>query len=248
MGKLNGQVAIVTGSSKGIGKAIALALALEGANVVVNYLNDIEGAEAVASHLREAGVKAMAIGGDVSSYADSKNLIQQTVQELGRLDILVNDAGITRDKSFKNMSEQMWHEVISSNLDSVFNCSHNALPTMLAQKYGRIINISSIIGQAGGFGQTNYSASKAGINGFTRSLALEVAKAGITVNAICPGFIETEMVAAVPADKLDAIKARVPMGRLGTPEEVARLVVYLAAEGDYITGQEININGGMFMG
>jgi acetoacetyl-CoA reductase len=118
----------------------------------------------------------------------------------------------------------------------------------LAQKYGRIINISSIIGQSGGFGQTNYSASKAGINGFTRSLALETAKAGITVNSICPGFIETEMVAAVPADKLDAIKARVPMGRLGKPDEVARLVVYLAAEGDYITGQEININGGMFMG
>ncbi len=248
MGKLNGQVAIVTGSSKGIGKGIALTLAREGANIVINYKSDKEGGDKVLRELSELGVKAIAVAADVGVYNEAQKLATAALETFGRIDILVNNAGITRDKSFKNLTEQMWREVISANLDSVFNCTHYVLPTMLAQKSGRIISISSIIGQEGGFGQTNYSASKAGIIGFSHSLALEVAKHGITVNVVCPGFIETEMVAAVPEEKLDAIRAKIPMGRLGTSEEVARAVLFLIADGDYITGQEINVNGGMHMG
>ena len=248
MGRLDGQVAIVTGSSKGIGKAIALTLGREGAKVVVNYKSDKAGADSLLKDLKELGAKAIAVGADVGNLADSKILVNQTLEEFGRIDVLVNNAGITKDKSFKNMSEQMWQEVVSANLNSVFNCTHHVLPSMLLQKKGRIINISSVIGQAGGFGQSNYSASKAGINGFTRSLALELARQGITVNAICPGFIETEMVAAIPSDRLELIKSKIPMGRLGTSEEVAKVVVFLILDGDYITGQEININGGLFMG
>ncbi|MEI7555596.1 3-oxoacyl-ACP reductase family protein [Candidatus Chlorohelix sp.] len=248
MGKLDGQVAIVTGSSKGIGKAIAIELALEGASVAVNYKSDTAGAEETLAQIRAKGGKAIAIAGDVGNYEDAKALIEKTVAEFGKLDILVNNAGITRDKSFKNMNEQMWNEVINANLNSLYNCTHSALQHMLNQKHGHIVSISSVIGQAGGFGQANYSATKAGILGFTRSLALETAKSGITVNSICPGFIETEMVAAIPADRLDQIKSKIPMGRLGKSEEVAKSVVFLCADADYITGQEININGGMHMG
>ncbi|NWJ48550.1 MAG: 3-oxoacyl-ACP reductase FabG [Chloroflexi bacterium] len=248
MGRLDGQVAIVTGSSKGIGKAIAIELALEGASVTINYKSDTAGAEETLAQIRATGGKAIAIAADVGSNEEAKTLVEKTIAEFGKLDILINNAGITRDKSFKNMNEQMWLEVINANLNSLYYCTHSALQYMLNQKHGHIVSISSVIGQAGGFGQVNYSATKAAILGFTRSLALETAKSGITVNAICPGFIATEMVAAVPEDRLDLIKARIPMGRLGKSEEVARAVVFLCADADYITGQEININGGIHMG
>jgi acetoacetyl-CoA reductase len=248
MDRLKGQVAIVTGSSKGIGKAIALELAREGAALTVNYNSDAAGAAAVVDEIKGFGGKAIAVGANVSTYEGGKTLAAATVEAFGRIDILVNNAGITRDKSFKNMSEQMWHEVVNANLDSLFNVTHNVLPTMLAQKSGHIICISSMIGQTGAFGQVNYGATKAGIVGFTRSLALETAKNGINVNTICPGYTETEMSAAIPPDRMEAIKARIPMGRFATGKEIARAVIFLATEADYITGQQININGGLYMG
>ena len=168
------------------------------------------------------------------------------MKRYGKIDILVNNAGITKDRTFRKMSRQEWEQVINVNLNSAFNTTSAVINHMLEQKFGRIINISSIIGQAGGFGQTNYSASKAGLLGFTKSLALETAKNGITVNAICPGFIETEMVAAMPENVKDAIIAKVPVQRLGSTSEIADAVVFLA-QSSYITGQEINVNGGLYM-
>jgi acetoacetyl-CoA reductase len=169
------------------------------------------------------------------------------VKRFGRLDILINNAGITRDSTFKKLSEEDWRKVIDVNLNSVYNTTSAALPHLLESDAGRIINISSIIGQAGGFGQTNYAAAKAGLIGYTKSLALELAKSNITVNAICPGFIGTEMVEAIPEKVLESIIAKVPQKRLGRPEEIGRGVVYLCEYGDYITGQQLNINGGLYV-
>lgn len=247
MGKLEGKVAIVTGSSKGIGKAIAFTLAAEGAKVLVDYFHDREAAEAVVKTIKENGGKAMAFYADVSKYEDAKGLAETARLEFGGIDILVNNSGITRDKSFKNMSQEQWREVMATDLDSVYNCTHNVLPTMLAQKSGSIINISSAIGQMGAFGQSNYAAAKAGMIGFTKSLALETAKQGITVNAVCPGYIATEMVSAMPEEVLNTVRAKIPMNRLGTVEEVAKVVLFLVTDGTYITGQQLNINGGLYM-
>lgn len=172
--------------------------------------------------------------------------MEKVLEQFGRIDILVNNAGITRDKSFKKMSFDEWHKVIDTNLSSAFNTCKIALPAMLEQKYGRIINISSVIGQSGGFGQTNYASAKAGLIGFTKSLALETARAGITVNCICPGYIATEMVAAMPESVKEAIIAMVPMKKLGEPEEIAKGVLFICDSG-YMTGQSLNLNGGLYM-
>jgi acetoacetyl-CoA reductase len=177
----------------------------------------------------------------------ARNLIRQVHEQWGRVDILVNNAGITRDKSMKKLTDDDWNEVLDTNLGSVYATCSEVLKIMIDQKYGRIINITSFVGQAGNFGQANYAASKGGIIAFTKTLALEMAKNNITVNAIAPGFTETEMLAQVPENIREQIVARVPMGRFGQPEEVARAVVFLAAEGDYITGQQINVNGGVYM-
>jgi acetoacetyl-CoA reductase len=244
---LKGKVAIVTGGSRGIGAAIALELAKNGAKVVINYNIRKELADKVVAEINEFGGEAYAVQADVSESNESTYLVQETIKHYGKLDILVNNAGITRDSTFKKLTEEDWREVINVNLNSVYNNTSAALPYLLESEAGRIINISSIIGQAGGFGQTNYAAAKAGLIGYTKSLALELARSKVTVNAICPGFIGTEMVQAIPEKVLAGIVEKVPQKRLGKPEEIARGVVFLCKDGDYITGQQLNINGGLYM-
>ncbi|PAE43624.1 3-oxoacyl-ACP reductase [Neobacillus sp. YX16] len=244
---LTGKVAIVTGGSRGIGAAIALELAKNGAKVVINYNIRKELADKVVAEINEFGGDAYAVQADVSESNESAYLVQETIKHYGKLDILINNAGITRDSTFKKLTEEDWREVINVNLNSVYNNTSAALPYLLESDAGRIINISSIIGQAGGFGQTNYAAAKAGLIGYTKSLALELARSKVTVNAICPGFIGTEMVQAIPEKVLAGIVEKVPQKRLGKPEEIARGVVFLCKDGDYITGQQLNINGGLYM-
>ena len=200
MVQLNGKVAIVTGGAKGIGKAITVALAQEGAKVVINYNSSKEAAENLVNELGKDGHDVYAVQADVSKVEDANRLVEETVNHFGKVDILVNNAGITRDRTFKKLNREDWERVIDVNLSSVFNTTSAVLPYITEAEEGRIISISSIIGQAGGFGKTNYSAAKAGMLGFTKSLALELAKTNVTVNAICPGFIDTEMVAEVPEE------------------------------------------------
>lgn len=241
------RVAIVTGGAKGIGKGIAFALAEKGAKVVINYNNSEAHAKAVVDELFENGYEALAVQANVAELDQAKALIDRTVEHFGRLDIIVNNAGITRDRSFKKLSAEDWHEVIDVNLSSVYNICNSALPYLLESDNARIINISSVIGQAGGFGQTNYSAAKAGMIGFTKSLALELAKTNVTVNSVCPGFIETDMVNEIPENVKEQIKSRIPKRRFGTVDEIAKAVIYLCEGGEYITGQQINVNGGLYV-
>ncbi len=241
------RVAIVTGGAKGIGKGIAFALAEKGAKVVINYNNSEAHAKAVVDELFENGYEALAVQANVAELDQAKALIDRTVEHFGRLDIIVNNAGITRDRSFKKLSAEDWHEVIDVNLSSVYNTCNSALPYLLESDNARIINISSVIGQAGGFGQTNYSAAKAGMIGFTKSLALELAKTNVTVNSVCPGFIETDMVNEIPENVKEQIKSRIPKRRFGTVDEIAKAVIYLCEGGEYITGQQINVNGGLYV-
>ncbi|MFB9762443.1 3-oxoacyl-ACP reductase [Ectobacillus funiculus] len=247
MVQLDGKVAIVTGGAKGIGKSITEALAKQGVKVVINYNSSATAADELVNALAEQGSEAYACQADVSKLEDAKRLVEETVQRYGRVDFLVNNAGITRDRSFKKLSREDWNQVIDVNLSSVYNTVSAALPYIAESDNGRIINISSIIGQTGGFGQTNYSAAKAGMIGFTKSLALELARTNVTVNAICPGFIETDMVAEIPQNVLDQIVAKIPKKRLGSAEEIANGVLYLCRDGAYVTGQQLNINGGLYM-
>lgn len=244
--KLLGKVAIVTGGSRGIGSTIAKELAAQGANVVINYNSSKEAAQSVIDEIGYLGGKAIMCQANVANMEEAQYLIEQTRSTFGKVDILVNNAGITRDRTFRNMSQEEWYEIINVNLNSVYHTTSAVINTMIEQKFGRIINISSIIGQAGGFGQTNYAASKAGLIGFTKSLALETAKNGVTVNAVCPGYIETDMFAAVPNSVMEQIISKIPMKRLGSTNEVAEAVLFLA-NSSYITGQSINVNGGMYM-
>jgi acetoacetyl-CoA reductase len=246
MKKLEGKISVVTGGSRGIGAAIAKGLGREGATVVINYNHSNEEAQAVVKEIEAMGISAIALQADISDAEATKLFIEKVLDQFGKIDILVNNAGITRDKTFKKMSFEEWHKVIDTNLSSVFNTCKVALPSMLEQKYGRIINISSVIGQAGGFGQTNYAAAKAGLIGFSKSLALETARGGVTVNCICPGYIATEMVNAMPENVREAIIALVPMKKLGAPEEVAKGVVFIC-ESEYMTGQSLNLNGGLYL-
>lgn len=247
MVQLNGKVAIVTGGAKGIGKAITVALAQEGAKVVINYNSSKEAAENLVNELGKEGHDVYAVQADVSKVEDANRLVEEAVNHFGKVDILVNNAGITRDRTFKKLNREDWERVIDVNLSSVFNTTSAVLPYISEAEEGRIISISSIIGQAGGFGQTNYSAAKAGMLGFTKSLALELAKTNVTVNAICPGFIDTEMVAEVPEEVRQKIVAKIPKKRFGQADEIAKGVVYLCRDGAYITGQQLNINGGLYM-
>ena len=246
MKKLSGKIAVVTGGSRGIGAAVAKGLGKEGATVIINYNHSQEEAETVVNEVKAMGSLAVALQADISDAEMTKVFIEKALADFGKIDILVNNAGITRDKTFKKMSFEEWHKVIDTNLSSVFNTCKIALPSMLEQKYGRIINISSVIGQAGGFGQTNYAAAKAGLVGFSKSLALETAKGGVTVNCICPGYIATEMVKAMPENVREAIIAMVPMKKLGEPDEIAKGVVFIC-ESEYMTGQCLNLNGGLYM-
>jgi acetoacetyl-CoA reductase len=245
--RLQGKVALVTGGSRGIGRAIAVELARRGANIAINFRSSTTHAEATANQIRELGADFLLVQGDVSSKEDAQHIVQAVLDKWHRLDILVNNAGITRDRSLRKMTDEDWAQVISVNLNGTFYCTTAALPAMIEQKFGRIINISSVVGQAGAFGQANYSASKGGIIAFTKSLAVEMAKYNITANAVAPGYTATDMLDAMPEDVAAKIKSRIPMGRFAEPEEVAKAAVFLAAYGDYITGQELNVNGGVHM-
>jgi acetoacetyl-CoA reductase len=248
MTTLEGAVVVITGAGRGIGRAIALELGQGGAKVVVNYAHSKEAAEELVQWLREHGSQqAMAIQSDVSDATQAASLINESVQRFGRIDVLVNNAGINIDRSLKNLSVEDWNTVLQMDLHSFFYTVKAAVPYFTKQESGKIINISSFVGQAGNFGQANYSAAKAGIIGFTKTAALELARSNVTVNAICPGFIETEMYSSVPDKVKEAILQRIPLGRVGTPQEVARAVRYLIVDGDYITGQTLNINGGIYM-
>jgi acetoacetyl-CoA reductase len=244
---LQDRVVLVTGGSRGIGAEIAKELAAQGATVAINYVSNADRAQEVVREISSYNSKVTAVQGDVSNPDAMKRVYEEVMETYGKIDILINNAGITRDAKFVNMTEEQWNEVITTNMNSLFHLTKLVLPNMIEQNYGRIINISSIIGQAGGFGQTNYSAAKAGMIGFTKSLALEVARYNITVNCVCPGYTFTDMVAAVPEKVQEKIISKIPLGRFGTPEEVAKAVRFLVVDGDYITGQSINVNGGMYM-
>ncbi|MDQ3809947.1 MAG: 3-oxoacyl-[acyl-carrier-protein] reductase [Chloroflexota bacterium] len=247
--KFDGRSAIVTGASRGIGRAIALRLASEGANVLVNYHSNAEAANEVAEGVRAVGGRAEVAQADVAVAADVERLIQTATAAFERIDILVNNAGITRDQLIMRMSEEDFDAVVDINLKSAFLMTRAALRPMLRQRYGRIVNITSISGIIGNAGQANYSASKAGMIGLTRSVAREVASRNITCNAVAAGVVETEIWQGVPSAAVEAMLAMVPLGRKGTPEDVAEAVAFFAGEGSaYITGQVLNVDGGMVMG
>ena len=247
MKRLDGQVAIVTGASRGIGRAVARELAEWGAAVVVNYFQSEEQAGALVGELTSAGGRAIAVRAGVAHPDDVQAMVQRALDEFGQIDILVNNAGVNRDRTLRRMSEEEWHEVISVDLSGAFYCISAVLPHMIERNYGRIINMSSIIGQMGNVGQANYAAAKAGLIALTKSAAQELARYNITVNAMCPGFIETDMVIALSDEVKQALVSRIPLGRFGRPEEVAAFIRFLVTEGDWITGQQFNPNGGMYM-
>ena len=245
---LENKVALVTGGSRGIGRAIALEFAARGAAVVVNYNNSSQAAEEVVKKIQDAGGKAAAYQADVSDFKQAEALVKFTIETFGDLSILVNNAGITRDQLIMMMPEADWDAVINTNLKSTFNCSKAAVKHMMRKRTGRIINMASVAGQMGNPGQTNYSASKGGQIAFTKALAREIAARNITVNAIAPGFVDTEILDAMTPETLEAALKLVPLGRKGKPEEIAFAAAFLASdEAAYITGQVIGVDGGMAM-
>jgi len=245
---LQGRTALVTGGTGGIGTAICKRLAESGARVVATY-RDKAKAERWQAERRVEGLTIEVVDVDVTDFDSCRAMVERVEREIGPIDILVNNAGITRDTTFRKMSKEQWDGVITSNLDSLFNVTRNVVAGMLERGFGRIINISSINGSKGQFGQVNYSAAKAGIHGFTMALAQEVARKGITVNTVSPGYVNTAMVEAVPADIRQAIIAKVPVGRLADPREIAWAVGFLVAEeSGYITGANLPVNGGLYLG
>lgn len=247
MGRIEGKTALVTGASRGIGRAIALTLAREGAKVAINYASNEAKAQAVADEITKGGGTAMLVQANIAVAKEAREMVQKVAKAFSHLDILVNNAGITRDSLLPQMTDEQWVEVIQTNLNGCFFCTSAAVPIMAAQSYGRIVNISSMNGQIPGLGQANYSASKGGIIAFTRTAAAELVHSGITVNTVSPGYTETDMFEKVPLPIQAKIKGRIPMGRFAHPEEIAQAVLFLVADGDYITGQQINVNGGAFM-
>jgi 3-oxoacyl-[acyl-carrier protein] reductase len=245
---LENRVAVVTGASRGIGRAIALELARHGAAVVINYRSSPEAGEATVKEIQEEGGRAAAFQADVSDFQEAQDLVKFAIDTFGNLDILVNNAGITRDMLIMLMPEDDWDAVIRTNLKSTFNCSKAAVKHMMRKRYGRVINIASAAGVLGNPGQTNYSASKAGQIGFTRALAREVASRNITVNAVAPGFVDTDILTAMQPETLEAALKMVPLARLAKPEEVAYAVGFLASDqAAMITGQTLGVDGGMAM-
>lgn len=240
--------ALVTGASRGIGRSIALQLAEEGYNVAVNYAGNKDKAEAVVAEIKDKGVEAFAIQADVANPDEVKDMIQEVVKQFGSLDVLVNNAGITRDNLLMRMKEQEWDDVINTNLKGVFNCIQKATRQMMKQRSGAIINLSSVVGAVGNPGQANYVATKAGVIGLTKTAARELASRNITVNAVAPGFIISDMTDALNDDLKDQMKSQIPLGRFGEDTDIANTVAFLASDkAKYITGQTIHVNGGMFM-
>lgn len=245
---LKGKTAVVTGASRGIGRAIAIKLAKLGANVVVNYRNNVGAVQEVVKEIEALGVKTLAVQADISSYGDVENMMKKCIEEFGTIDILVNNAGITKDGLLMRMKEEDFDSVIDINLKGAFNCTKHVSAIMLKQRHGRIINISSVSGLTGNAGQVNYSSAKAGILGMTKAVAREFASRGVTCNAVAPGYIQTDMTNVLPGTVKDAIMSTIPLKRLGMPEDVANAVAFLASEeASYITGQVINVDGGMVM-
>ncbi len=241
------KVAVVTGASRGIGKAIALALAGQGARIVAVDI-DLEGTEKLAAEIQSNGGQAVAVQGNVTVVADAERIFEESVKAFGRVDILVNNAGITRDALLLRMKDADWDAVLSVNLKGAFLCTRAAAKLMTKQRYGRIINIASIVGQMGNAGQANYCASKAGLIGLTKSNARELARRNVTVNAVAPGFIATDMTEALPEKTRQELAAQIPLERLGTADDIANAVLFLSAEASgYITGQVLGVNGGMYM-
>lgn len=242
------KTAIITGGSRGIGKAIALKLAKKGANIVVNYTSNSSKAEEVVNEIKKMGREAMAVKADVSNPDDVKNLIKETEKKFSSIDILINNAGITRDTLLIRMKEDDWDKVMSVNLKGTFLCTKLVGKKMMKQRSGNIVNIASVVGIIGNAGQANYSASKAGIIGFTKSTAKELSSRGINVNAVAPGFIETEMTKKLSEEVVENYAKNIPLGKMGKPEDVANVVSFLCSEeASYITGQVINVDGGMVM-
>ena len=246
-GALEGQVAVVTGASRGIGRACAIELAREGASVVVNYLSNADAAEATRDAIHEFGGTVVLVKADVSDAQEAADVIETAVEELGKIDILVNNAGINRDRTVARLPVEDWDEVIQTDLSSMFYCTRAAIPHMREANYGRIINMSSVIGQMGSVGLANYAAAKAGMIAFTKTAAKELARNNITVNAVCPGFIATDMVTSLTEDIQDSIRSQIPLGRFGEPEEIAAVVRFLCTEGGWFTGSQLSPNGGQYM-
>lgn len=245
---LSGKVCLITGGARGIGRATALAMAACGADVAIDYHHSREAAEELDRKIDAMGVRCEHYHADVSREEEATEMVGKLLKDFGRIDILVNNAGITRDKTFAKMTRPMWEEVISVNLGGPFNITHAVLPAMIEARWGRIVNISSIVGQTGAFGQANYAVTKGGLISFTMTLAREVAAKGITVNAVAPGYIETDMTRDIPPAILEKITSMTPVGRMGKPEEVAAAIVFLAsAEASYVTGHVLAVNGGTYM-
>jgi acetoacetyl-CoA reductase len=246
-GALDGQVAVVTGGSRGIGRACALELARHGAAIVINYNANADAANSCKAEIEAMGGKALTVQADVSNADDAKRLIEAATGEFGKVDILVNNAGINRDRTIARMSVEDWDTVIATDLSSAFYTTAAVVPGMRERNYGRIINMSSIIGQMGNVGQANYSAAKAGLIAFTKTAAKELARNQITVNVVCPGFVETEMVGALSDEVKTAVLSNIPLGRFGTAEEIAACVRFLCIEGGFFTGSQLSPNGGQYM-
>jgi 3-oxoacyl-[acyl-carrier protein] reductase len=245
--RLDNKIAVVTGAAQGIGKVIAMHLVQKGASLVLCDIN-LEMAKEAAREIEEAGGKCLALKSDVSNMQDAEKIIKEAVAHFGSLDILVNNAGITRDNVLIRMKEEQWDQVMAVNLKGTFNVTKAAIKVMMRKKSGKIVNIASITGLMGNAGQANYSASKAGVIGFTKSIAREYADRGITVNAVAPGFIETAMTDAIPEREREELIRQIPVKKLGTPEDVANAVYFLVSEeASYITGQVIGVNGGLYM-
>lgn len=245
---VDGRIALVTGASRGIGRAVALALAAEGADVAVNYAGSEKAAQEVAEEIRAMGRRALVVQADVSDADAVQQMVAAVVKEFGRIDILVNNAGITRDGLLMRMKDEDWEAVLKTNLTGVYNCTKAVTKGMMKQRYGRIINMTSVVGVTGNAGQANYAAAKAGVIGLTKSTAKELASRAITANAIAPGFIESDMTAGLPEKNKQEMAAAIPLAKFGQPADVAQAVVFLASDwASYITGQTLHVDGGMVM-
>lgn len=244
---LQDRVALVTGAARGIGRAIAIELASRGATVAIHYRTSSAEAARLSAEIQEMGVESILIQGDVSSKTESKHVMEAVMDSFKQIDILVNNAGITRDRTLRKMTEEEWREVLNTNLNGTFYCTRAAIPSMIQNRFGRIVNIASFVGQAGAYGQANYAASKGAIISFTKTIALELAQYNITANVVAPGYTATDMVGNMPPRVLNEIASRIPLKRLAEPQEIAKAAAFLITDGNYITGHELNVNGGVYM-